>query len=421
MLKLDGEATLSEYEFQDYDAAIDQAFTCTARQLTLPNGAKVVSLPGKNPDTLAGLTGNVIFTEFGLFPGGGYEHWRVVFPLATRGFQIIVISTPRNKKTKFYELCSDPETYSYHFCDIHHSVAFDGFVLKDNKGRPTTVEAFKKLYGDDAGWQREYECQFTGDLDALISWAQLLSAQDPDLVVRILRVTKGQGWRDDFFAWPDLPAGRMEYGWDVARHKDFSSYWGNLARRDGKKELRFLVVMQGTEFSTQRHIIMRGMDSRGGNVGCGDATGLGMDSNETLQAKYRDRWEPVTFSTKTKSELGSVGRTAFSDGTQKLPAFAGTGDGIAVVEGDTSRRVVPVRGRGSETKFIATDLYSIQCEPTGDAADKRLALSETVNELEPDSHCDIAYSGLLALRAGSLLGGKMGPRVRPLKEMPIGW
>ena len=43
----------------------------------------------------AGLTGNIIFTEFGLFPRGGQAHWRVIFPLATRGFMVIVISTPR--------------------------------------------------------------------------------------------------------------------------------------------------------------------------------------------------------------------------------------------------------------------------------------------------------------------------------------
>lgn len=409
MLKLKGKITCSDSAFTDYDAAIDEEFVCTARTLHLPGGGKVVSLPGKNPDTLAGLTGNVIFTEFGLFPKGGYEHWRVIFPLATRGFQVIVISTPRNKKTKFFELCSDPESYSYHFCDIHRSIAEDGFILRDNKGLPCTLEAFKKLYGDDSGWTREYECQFTGDLDALVSWAQLLSAQDPELVVRIIRVVNGNGWKDDFFdAAKAMPPGRLEWGWDVARHRHFSSLWGNLARRDGKKELCFLVLMNQTQFATQRHIVGRGMEVAGRMpVGCGDATGLGMDSNETLTAKYGDRWEGVTFNTKTKSELGSLGRTAFGDGMQRLPAFT-----LPTAEGG---------GSGGATKFIATDLYSIQCTPTGDVADKRLALSETENPLEPNSHCDIAYSGLLALRAGTLVGGRLGPVRAPLAKKPFGW
>jgi hypothetical protein len=311
-----------------------------------------------------------------------------------------VISTPRSKKTKFFELCSDPETYSYHFCDIHHSVACDGFVLRDNKGNATTVEAFKKLYGDDSGWTREYECKFTGDLDALVQWAQLLTARDPDLTVRILRVESDAGWSDDFFGLVrQLPAGRLELGWDVARHKHYSPLWCNLARRDGKKDLAALVLMHNTRFETQRHIIFRAMDSRAGNVGCGDATGLGEDSNETLEAKYPDRWQGVKFTSATKSEIGSSLRTAYGDGLQRIPDF-------------TTR---------TETKFIATDIYSVQCQPTGDAADKRLLLSETENELEENSHCDIAYANGLALRAAGLVGGRRGAGRGTRRHKPSGW
>jgi phage FluMu gp28-like protein len=99
-------ARMGESDFEARDKWIDQKFVFTAREIVFPNGGRVVSLPGRDPDTLAGLTGNVIFTEFGLFPGGGYDHWGVVFPLTTRGYKVIVISTPRGKNTKFYELWS---------------------------------------------------------------------------------------------------------------------------------------------------------------------------------------------------------------------------------------------------------------------------------------------------------------------------
>jgi hypothetical protein len=194
----------------------------------------------------------------------------------------------------------------------------------------------------------------------------------------------------------------------VARHRDFSSFWGNLAGHDGRKSLRFLVVMHGTAFATQRHIIRKGMDCRMGNVGCGDATGLGMDSNETLATVYREAWEPVTFSGKTKSELGSLGRTAYGDRTQVLPQFDPQS------ELNPAHLLAPIA-----PKAIATDLYAIQCQPTGDAADKRLVLSETENPLLPDSHCDIGYSNLLSLKAGGLLGGRNGPRRPVMMEMPI--
>ncbi|MBE3099665.1 MAG: hypothetical protein IMZ44_21320, partial [Planctomycetes bacterium] len=128
VLKRRGEVILSEREYTEYDAEIDEHFRCTARTLHLPGGGSVTALPGRDPDTLAGLTGNVIFTEFALFPRGGYDHWRVVFPFITRGYRILAISTPRGKNTKFDELCSDPETYSVHVQTILDSVA-EGFVL----------------------------------------------------------------------------------------------------------------------------------------------------------------------------------------------------------------------------------------------------------------------------------------------------
>lgn len=379
-LKMQGQIRCSYEEFKAYDSEIDQHFVFKAREIILPSGARIVSLPGRDPDTLAGLTGNVIFTEFGLFPKGGYEHWRVVFPLTTRGFRCIVISTPRGKNTKFYELFSDPETYSVHFCDIHQSIA-EGFVLTDQDGEPCDLETFKKLYGDPVGFAREYECKFTGDLEALVTWAQLETAGDlgRDLPFNFIRIDGDAGWSGKII--PDnLPrGGRLEIGWDVARSRHLSSVWCNYVLPNMSKQLAALVVMRNCGFSMQRHVIRTVMDHPIGMpaVGCGDKTGLGMESNEKLEGVYADRWFGVTFSTKTKSELGSALKTAFDDGDQAIP---------------------PVDG---PYKFVATDIYAIQHEETGGQDnDRRLRLAETPNPLLEESHCDIAYSGALARLAG---------------------
>lgn len=389
------------WDFADFDREIGQLFVAKARELILPNGARIVSLPGKNPDTLAGLTGNVIFTEFGLFPNGGYDHWRVVFPLSTRGFSVIVISTPRGKNSKFFELWNDKETYSVHTCTIVQSVEQDGYVLRDNKGQPTSLESFKKLYGDDAGWRREYMCEFTGDLDALIKWAQILAAGElgRGMEFSFLKIEKGNGWVENFFK-VQIPGGhRLEMGWDVARHGDVSSLWCNLSRGpQAPKSLRFLVLMMDCEFSLQRRVVMAAMDAqgRGSGVGCGDATGMGEDSNETLCTLYPELWQSVKFTVPAKSELGSTARTAYGDATQALPPQDG------------------------EFKFIGTDLYAIQCQDGGgQGKDKRILLAETANPLLAESHCDIAYSNFLALKAGSNPKGRMLPS--PQEDKPEGW
>ena len=372
------EVSVSERDFVERDREIDQLFKCTARTLHLPGGGSVTALPGRDPDTLAGLTGNVIFTEFGLFPKGGYDHWRVVFPLSTRGFQVIVISTPRAKNTKFFELCNQPETYSVHFQDINQSIAED-FVLRDNNGKPTDLATFKKLYGDDAGWQREYLCLFTGDMEALVTWAQLVAAGQrvEGLKLDVLQVADGNGWRADF--WRGFAGnGRPEVGWDVARHADLSVIWVNCRAINDIRRLQKLVICRRTSFALQREILRSLMGEYPRAVGCGDATGLGMDSNETLATAFGSRWQPVTFTARSKRELGSGLMTAFDEGSQALPADA-------------------VQGA---SKFVATDIYALQKQ--GDKAN--LVISEGINPLEPDSHCDIAWAAALAIRASGIAG-----------------
>lgn len=395
-LKWRGQATVGGWQYDEYDRWIDQHFVAKARELILPNGAKIVSLPGRDPDTLAGLTGNVIFTEFGLFPGGGYDHWRVVFPLCTRGYSVIVISTPRGKNTKFFELFADAGTYSVHQCDILKSVEEDGYILRDNAGRVCSIEEFRKLYGDESGWQREYMCQFTGDLDALVKWNQLISAGQlgSDKPFNYLRLDEGRGWEPSFFDKSPLRAyglARLEIGWDVARTTDLSVVWANGYWENHPRSLRYLVIMSKCEFELQRTVICTAMKRSWNNVGCGDKTGLGMDSNETLTKLFPGRWEGIDFGGTRKKELASALRTAYGDGDQAIP---------------------PVDG---PYKFIATDLYAIQKDESGG----KMVLAETENPLLEESHCDIAWACALARRAVGLKNAR--PLPAPMMSKPEGW
>ena len=55
-----GEVRLSHREYVEYDRQIQEAFRSTAHTLHLPGGGSVTSLPGRDPDTLAGLSGRKI-------------------------------------------------------------------------------------------------------------------------------------------------------------------------------------------------------------------------------------------------------------------------------------------------------------------------------------------------------------------------
>lgn len=407
LLKIQGRVEEEAEAFTDRDREIDQAFAATARILRLPGGGKVVSLPGKNPDTLAGRTGNMILTEFGLYPKGGYEHWKILFPITTRGgFKLIAISTPRGKNTKFYEIFSNPEQfYSVHFCDIRRSVFEDGYQLFDAQGnafdqgtdeaRERAIATFRRIYGDEGGWQREYECQFTGDLTALIAWAELERAgamENPDGFVyrRIDGASAGGLPVGNPFAGA-LNGRRIAIGWDVARRGHLSVIAVNTLTVGKPSRLAAVIAMRDCSFEFMRSAVTALMDTSRGSVGHGDATGLGMESNEVLEKRYRERWTPFTFTAAGKREVASALKTGFSDGMQTLPPIDGP------------------------HKFVATDLYAIQADQTGAS----LLLSESPNPLLEESHCDIAYAIGLARLAGAKIAKE--PLPPPLARKPAGW
>jgi len=375
LLRVRGAATVADADYDEYDRAIDHWFRCRARTLHLPGGGSVTSLPGRSPDTLAGLTGNVIFTEFGLFPAGGYDHWRVVFPLTTRGFRVVVISTPRGRNTKFYELVDHPDDQvSVHRVDIHRAVA-DGMPLGGEGTGEERIAALRRRYNDEAGWRREYLLEFCGDLTALLTWAKLQAAGgDGGAETDVLEIAAGAGWDPSFFDAMGHDAGRYELGWDVARSGHVSALWCNLAAPGKRRTPTYLVLMRNTPFGLQREVVATAMRARPDTVGCGDATGLGMQANEELEAEFGDRWRGVTFTTANKRAIGSALRTAFDDGDQRIPAMDGP------------------------LKYVATDLYAVQADETGG----QLRLAETPNPLLEDSHCDIAYACGLARRAAAI-------------------
>lgn len=413
--KFGSDRVTEEHEdFKDYDREIDHAFEARAHTLVMPNGARVVSLPGRNPDALAGRTGNQIWTEFGLWAKGGYEHWSTLFPIITRGaFKLMLISTPRGRNTKFYEVMSNEDgLYSTHTCDIYKSVFEEGYQLYDAKGQPfpqrnrveqeLAIATFRKMYHDEAKWPREYECQFTGDLSALINWAMIerAAAMGIGLPFDFIRIDGERPLGDVFLHLRnEINAGaRCEIGWDVARKKtgDISSVVLNLARANRPKHLRFNVMMKDSPFEFMRSVARGFMDLQRFSVGHGDATGLGMESNEVLERIYRvgageSRWTPFTFTATGKREIASALFTAFSDGTQTLPPLNGP------------------------AKYVATDVYAIQKDDSGSA----LLLDEGVNPLLPDSHCDVAYSVGLCRVAGASNVIRTLPA--PLMRKPVGF
>jgi phage FluMu gp28-like protein len=353
-----------------------KSFTFTRRVLTLPNGVRIKSMPGRDPDAVVGDSCHVYFTEFALFPNGGFEHWRRLTPMAlNNGLDVDFVTTPRGKDTKAYELRQNKRgRYAISVVDIYRAVR-DGLILYDEDGEPCSIEVFQEIYGDPIGWQTEYMVRECDDVTALLTWGQIEGAYEKyDAPLLDLRDDKGYDPRNEnIFATRlrGLP-GPLTAGWDVARNKHLSVFWVN-EEVDGRQHLRLLVIFRRCSFNYQRQgVIEQAMNTIPNLRGCGDSTGLGMESNEELQRKYGVlRWRGVNFAGGRKLALASLLKTAYDDGRQAFPA---------------------------SMDFIAYDLHALQKEVKGD----RTIIHETQNALDPDSHCDLAFANSLALEAASV-------------------
>jgi len=351
----------------------------TSYGVKLPNGAEIVALPGKDPDALAGLSGNVILTEMALFPRGGVDHWRVVFPLATRGFRIWAISTPRGPNTKFAELRRNPKgKYSVHNVDIDRAVA-EGLELKDESGKPITTAELEAIYADSAGWKREYKCEEGEDHEPLIGWEHItrcLTTAAPDLPWLHLDGTRPL--RNQFDPQLDTvfaPAratmtGRPVLGWDIAVTGDLTAIpFGELL--GDVVHLRSLVTMRKVDdFDYQKDVVRCALKL--GATGVGDASGLGRESCAKLEKEYPAHFKGLVFTGESKSALCVQLMERLQGGRFRLPA-------------------------GASTTEIQYDLAALSRESIGVA--RRLRVVANRNPLLPASHCDIAMGIAMMLDA----------------------
>lgn len=78
----------------------------TETELHLASGPKLVSLPA-NPQTVRGFSGAVALDEFGVLNRKDSEAlYEALLPTLVKGYNMVVVSTPRGKNNLFYDLCN---------------------------------------------------------------------------------------------------------------------------------------------------------------------------------------------------------------------------------------------------------------------------------------------------------------------------
>jgi len=365
------------------------------------NGSRIYSL-ASSPKSFAGKGGDVLLDEFDLHIDQGVLY-DMAYPCITWGGQLEIVSAydpDGSDQTVFAQLVREiaesgnPKGFSYHRTTLDDAIG-QGFVEKVNE--------VKALKGKKAESREDFRarilsgCRTRSAADSqyfcipnrangqhAISPNDLAFAKQPGEIF-VLDLTGNAeiadvvdpcavAYLDPDFWREVLPTGRLAIGYDVARRHNLATIWVDEIGGTKVRAYRAvaLVIMRKCKYETQRQLIAAIMRANHLSVGAGDSTGMGETNCEALATAFTDRFSGINFSSK-KADLCKSALEIFEQHRCTIPA---------------------------EPACIATDIAGVR-KSTGDSG--RIIYIETQNDLEPDSHCDIAYACFLAKWAGETM------------------
>ncbi len=294
---------VADYQEIDFDPETK------VRQVTLPNGSRIIALPA-NPDTIRGFSGDVVMDEFA-FHRDAEAIWRAAFAIATRGFQLEVISSPNGARGRFHDLAkasglTEPspaqrqagewkaaEVWSVHWCDIYKAVV---------EGAPLDIKALRAAALDDDTWLQVEEVIFLSDADHYFPLELVIACESVDATL-------------------DLPEGfvargPLYLGQDVGRKKDLSVIWlwellGDVLWT------RMVKVMARTPFHVQQSELFGILP--GVVRGSIDATGIGAMLAEEAVRKFGSKVEAVDFNIANKEMMVTATKRLMEERRLRLP------------------------------------------------------------------------------------------------------
>ena len=367
---------------------IDEKKGMTARVVSFRNGARIYSL-SSNPLAFAGKGGDVLIDEWDLHPDQAAVY-DMAYPCITWGGQLELVSAYNpegSEHTEFARLCRACRAGERPGISFHRTTILDaldqGFAetvneVKKARGmKPMTREEFLEQLRAGCRSRSAFETQYLC-IPNRASGQQLIPAEDIRASLKNIRPVRmdfrgGEGEADPREILPDalFRNASFAFGYDIARTGDLSCIWLNRRGEDGIQIPAAVLTFKNCRFEFQKQMVRRILDASCSVVGCGDKTGLGMAVCEELEEQFPGRFEGVNFAS-AKMALGTGLRTVF----------------------ETRKILLPL-----DMPELAADFSGIRKNALSSGT---LQFTETGNELLPESHCDLAWSCALAVRASAM-------------------
>ncbi len=364
------------------------------------NGARIVAFTS-NPNAMLVYGGDVGLDEFPR-QQRAQELYDVAQARVTWGYDLSMWGSHRGNDTLFYQIALDARKkqggWSHHFTTIEDAVK-QGLVEKINETRGTTFtrEGFisdcRRRARSEETYQEAYMCNPKGGTACIVPWSQIelcMADYEPERLhleatqieqlfgrysveQREERARKIRSFLDGAFAQLFARTGRHRLGYDVA-----ASGEGDLACLyvDGQEPssawLRGLLTYRTDDWDFHDVVTHHFMNRLTAVQGAGDKTGLGMKICWELEQHFQGRFEGHNFAS-AKHDMGFALMNQLATAEKRFPRA---------------------------WQDVALDYFALRKTYTG----KKWVFSEGTNNALEYSHCDIAWAGALATRAGLKAG-----------------
>lgn len=363
------------------------------------NESRIIAFTS-NPSAMLVYGGDVGLDEFPRHDRSE-ELWAVAQARVTWGYDISVWGSHKGTKSLFYQFAKEARSgkggWSHHRTTIVDAVA-QGLVEKINEIRGTKftregfVEDCKRRAKLPGVFEEAYMCNPQDNVESIVPWATVQacvqvyqiarSHMTQKLVAELFgnynretekrRETAIYQWMDQVFGELRATVRMYRLGFDIAAsgHGDLGSFYV-----DGKEgelfKLRGLLTTQTEDWHYMKCACRWFLTHLSAIQGCGDETGLGRNICWDMKQEFPTKFRGVNFST-LKVTMGMKLMDQLSAHQKIIPS-----------------------GEKDEHQDIAGDYYALQKVHQGG----KVVFTETANEWNDASHCDIAWSGALSSEA----------------------
>ncbi len=361
------------------------------------NGSRIIAFSA-NPYAMAVFGGDVGLDEFAKH-AQSEKLWETAQGRITWGYDIGVWSAHDGTDSLFYQFAREAQAgkggWSHYRVTMEDAVEM-GLVEKIAAvtGKPMTREQFIQDCKNRARlpeiYEQAYNCNPSGSASSIAPWAVIQQCCEKREIERIhledaqikemfgefkrenevARTKQIQAFMRSSFAKAFNNPQKYRLGFDVA-----ASGQGDLAaiyvdRKEGDRfKLDALMTTRTDDWNFLKVSLWEMMGNLSAVKAAGDETGLGRQICWETEKQFPNQFEGVNFSSK-KHDMGF-----------------GLMNQLTVAE-----KVLPA---GTDHADIAQDYFSMRKTYAG----KRWVFSEGRNNLNPASHCDIAWAGALATEA----------------------